>query len=181
MLTQQLTLRVGNTADGTRKKLTRDVIEGLAARDKSDLFVRDTTVMGLGVRVKPGGSKSFIVQYRQGGGRHSKSVRLTIDSLSSIILDEARKVARTILGDVEKGCAPRRERRAKAAVQDRRVDHVIDAYDQDFEHRKVAPRHQTNSISVLRRGLSKYLKRDISNITRQEFVTAIDAIKTPDG
>ncbi len=36
-----------------RKKLTRDVIEGLSARDKSDLFVWDTTVMGLGVRVKP--------------------------------------------------------------------------------------------------------------------------------
>lgn len=162
-----------------RKKLTRELIEGLVAKEKSDLFVWDTTVMGLGVRVKPSGSKSYIVQYRQGGGRHSKSVRLTIDNLSSITLDDARKAARTILGDVAKGGDPRSERRAEAAVQERRVDKVIDAYDKDFKRRKVAPRHRTNSISVLRRGLSKHLKRDVSEISRQEFVAAIDAIKTP--
>ena len=162
-----------------QKKLTREVIEGLKAKGKSDLFVWDTIVMGLGVRVKPSGSKAYVVQYRQGGGRQSKSVRLTIDSLSSISLDDARKAARTILGDVAKGGDPRSERRAEAAAQERRVGKVIDAYDEDFERRKVAPRHRTNSISVLRRGLSKYLKRDISEITRQEFVAAIDAIKTP--
>ena len=35
-----------------RVKLARDVIEGLDARDKSDLFIWDTTIVGLGVRVK---------------------------------------------------------------------------------------------------------------------------------
>ena len=41
-----------HTGDDMRIKLARDVIEGLDARDKSDLFIWDTTIVGLGVRVK---------------------------------------------------------------------------------------------------------------------------------
>jgi len=82
------------------------------------------------------------------------------------------------MGDVAKGGDPRAAKRAEAAVSERRVDNVIAAYDLDFQSRRVSPRHRTNSISVLRRGLEKYLGRDISEITRQEFVAAIDAIKT---
>jgi integrase len=43
---------------------------------------------------------------------------------------------------------------------------------------KASPRHRTNSISVLRGGIEKHIRRDISEITRQEFVSAIEAIKT---
>jgi Arm DNA-binding domain len=78
-----------------QKKLTRGVIEGLKTTGKSDLYVGDTMVMELGVRVKPSGSQAYVVQYRQGGGRQSKSVRLTRDSLSSVSLDDARRAART--------------------------------------------------------------------------------------
>ncbi len=160
-----------------RTKLTREVIEKIRPT-KGDLFVWDTMVMGFGVRIKPTGAKAYVVQYRQGSGRHSKSVRLTIDSVASISLDDARRAARTTMGDVAKGGDPRAAKRAEAAVSERRVESVIDAYDLDFQRRRVSPRHRANSISVLRRGLERYLRRDISEITRQEFVSAIDAIKT---
>ena len=160
-----------------RTKLTREVIDKLQPA-KGDLFVWDTMVMGLGVRIKPSGTKAFVVQYRQGSGRHSKSVRLTVDSVASISLEDARRSARTMLGEVARGGDPRAARRAEAAVVERRVDKVIDAYDQDFQRRRVSPRHRTNSISVLRRGLERHLSRDISDFTRQELVAAIDAIQT---
>ena len=46
--------------------LTRKLIETLEARD-GDYSVRDTEVIGLGVRVRPSSAKSFILTYRRWG------------------------------------------------------------------------------------------------------------------
>jgi len=122
-----------------RAKLTREAITRIRAHPKRDVFVWDTSVMGLGVRVKPTGSKAYVVQYRMGSGRNSKSVRLTIDSFSSISLDDARKAARTIIGSVARGRDPRVERRTNATVQERRLERLIDAYDKDLNVGKLLP------------------------------------------
>jgi integrase len=161
-----------------KAKLTRDLIAKLAPpRSKKDAFVWDTAVIGLGVRAKSTGGKAYVVHYRQGSGRASKSVRITIDSVSSITLDDARKNARAILGRVALGKDVRGERRAKRPDSAPKVEAVIEAYDRDFAERKVSPYHRKNTISVLRRGLKTVLQREIASLSRQELVGLIDGIE----
>jgi len=162
-----------------RTKLTRDLIGSLKPAVANDVFAWDTAVVGLGVRVKPSGTKSYVVQYRMGAGRGSKSVRITIDDVTSVSLEDARKVARSNIGSVAMGGDPRQQRRAETIQVQKKVSKVIDAYDKDFEQRQVVPRHRTNSVSILRRGLEKFQARDVSSLSRQELVEAIETITKP--
>jgi integrase len=159
-----------------RGKLTNDSVHRLSPASK-DYFLWDSIVMGLGVRVKASGAKAFVVQYRRGSGRSSTTVRITIDRVGSISLDDARKAARALLGRVAKGYDPRNERKAAKLAENRKVRAVIGAYDRDFELRRVSPYHRKNTISVLKRGLDKVMHRDLASLTRQELISVINSIQ----
>lgn len=102
-----------------------------------------------------------------------------MDSVSSITLEDARKNARAILGRVALGNDVRAERKAQKKAVVSKVGKVIDAYDLDFETRKVSAYHRKNTISVLRRGLKSVLQSDVGTLTRQELIGIIEAIELP--
>ncbi|MGE3832792.1 MAG: integrase arm-type DNA-binding domain-containing protein, partial [Parvibaculaceae bacterium] len=45
-------------------KLTKRLVDALERDADRDVFVWDSEVRGFGVRVKPSGTKTFIIQYR---------------------------------------------------------------------------------------------------------------------
>ena len=53
-------------------KLTKAAVDRLEAAPDSQIFVWDTEVRGLGVRVSPGGTKTFILQRRTKGGQERR-------------------------------------------------------------------------------------------------------------
>lgn len=83
-------------------RLTRKLIETLEPRE-GDYSVRDTEVIGLGVRVRPSGAKSFIVTYRRGGQLRKLTLGRVEEAYS---LDQARDHARAALRDVREGVDP---------------------------------------------------------------------------
>ena len=94
-----------------RQKLTKRIIDATIPTT-TDRFVWDSDLAGFGLRVRPGGSKTFIAQYRVGGGRSGQSRRFTIGRYGVLTVEEARLEARKVLLAAPQGEDPSRKRKA---------------------------------------------------------------------
>ena len=95
-----------------RQKLTKRIVDA-SVHSARDQFIWDTDLPGFGVRVRPGGSKTFVAQYRAGGGRTGQTRRYTIGRYGVMTVDEARHEARKVLLAVAQGQDPAGTRHAK--------------------------------------------------------------------
>ncbi|AVA22492.1 site-specific integrase [Rhizobium sp. NXC24] len=86
-------------------KLTKRVIDSLDAREK-DYFEWDDELSGFGVRVWPTGKKTYVAQYRVG----KQTKRFKVGSHGALTVEEARKQAKIVLGDVARGEDPQLDR-----------------------------------------------------------------------
>ncbi len=78
---------------------------------KSDYIVFDDVLPGFGIRLRAGGKRTWIVQYRVG----RRQSRMTIGSAAVLDLEQARKEARRALAKVGLGTDPQAEKdRARA-------------------------------------------------------------------
>ena len=94
----------------TTQKLTKSVTEGLSPA-ASDYIVWDAELPGFGVRVKPSGVKSYVVQYRN--RKSGASRRTTVGQHGPLLtFHKAREQARIILADALKGNDPVADNRA---------------------------------------------------------------------
>lgn len=82
--------------------LTKTLVENHPTPAK-DVFIWDSKLTGFGVRIKPSGKKSYLIQYRN---QHGKSRRITIGDSKAIGTDAARQLAKEKLYSVMKGNDP---------------------------------------------------------------------------
>jgi integrase len=83
-------------------KITKRVVDATGPTDR-DIFVWDTELPGFGLRVKPSGTKSYLLQYRNAEGR---SRRLTLGRHGPLTAERAREKALRLLANIAEGADP---------------------------------------------------------------------------
>ena len=87
----------------------------------------DDRLTGFGVRVSPGGTKSFFVQYRTGEGRRTdRNRKLTLGRYPGLSPGAARKQAQALLGRARDGRDPSGERALARELP--RVGEAVEAW-----------------------------------------------------
>jgi hypothetical protein len=88
-------------------KLTKRTIDAVKLNPNQDTYLWDDDVPGFGLRIKPSGVRSFIIQYRNSS---NVSRRVTLGKFGVLTPDQARKVAKQTLADVARGGDPAEKR-----------------------------------------------------------------------
>lgn len=98
----------------TSKRITKRAVDALRCPPNKDrVFLWDEDLAGFGVAAMPSGKKVYVAQYRQ----QRRSRRLKLGEHGRLTPDEARSLAKEVLGAVEGGKDPIAERRARQAVR----------------------------------------------------------------
>lgn len=93
-------------------KLTQNnVTKAKLPAGKSEAFYWDDEMPGFGLRLREGGSRTFVVQYKIG----TKHRRMTLGNAFKVTADDARKQAKQVFGKVVGGHDPASERATRVA------------------------------------------------------------------
>jgi integrase len=106
-----------------------------------DRFLWDEALRGFAVRMKPSGSATYLVQYRN---REGRTRRLALGKVGVLTPDEARGLARQTLAAVAKGADPSTERhKIRNAVT---VAELCELYMKDAETRPIPIKSSTRAM-----------------------------------
>lgn len=147
----------------SRVKLTKRVVDAfLASHAGSDAFCWDSEVRGFGVRIRAGGKRTFVLQYRAGGTR---SRRMTLGVVGSMTVEEARKLAKEAAVAVQRKEDPSSERQSarKAAT----VAELAERYLEQHAKEKKGERSCAEDRRILDRYILPALKtKKVADVTR---------------
>jgi integrase len=166
-------------AESKRNTLTERSVRAIQPKPEGDKWVWDENPRGFGVRVKPSGVKSFLIQYRNTRGR---TRRYTIGQFGRMSVEVARKEAKAKLGEIERGGDPSAER--KAVRHARTIIELCDRYLADAEAGKVMHRGKPKKPSTLaidKGRIERHIKpllgqRAVEDLTRNDVETFMHAV-----
>ncbi len=95
-------------------RINKTLIDQLRPAVGRDLFVWDDKLRGFGLRMKPSGRASYVVQYKT---VHGSTRRMTLGQVGALTPDQARGLASRRLGEVECGRDPSKDRRQSREAQ----------------------------------------------------------------
>lgn len=147
-------------------KLTKNIVDAARPRE-ADYVLWDTLVPGFGLRVRPAGSKVYILKYRVGGGRTGRIRKPAIGPHGSLTVEEARAIARTWRADVTKGGDPSGDR-----IRRREIPTVAELADRHLaDHARV--RNKASTAKEFARLIDLYIKPKLGRL-RVDEVDRVD-------
>jgi len=156
-----------------------------AKRDGGEGRLWDDEPKGLGLRIKPTGTATFFVQFRS--PETFKKVRHTIDQYGKITLDQARRKAKSLLGDVADGTDPNKAKKEakRIALESATLSALCDDYLKDAEAGIVTYRgkpKKASTIAIDRGRIERHLKPTLGDklardITRADVERAMHDIR----
>ena len=154
-------------------RITKRYVDALGAG--ADEFHWDEALPGFGVRVQSSGAKSYVCKYRAGSGRRAPTRRATLGPTSKLTPDEARTLAKKLLGSVAHGQYPQN---VKASAENT-LKSITENYlaREGAGLRTVGERRATFERLVY----PKLGSRQIDEIKRSEINTLLDKIEDENG
>lgn len=164
-------------------KLTKRAVDNLTPSPAGDQMLWCGEVRGFGVRVKPSGAKSFVIQYRTPTGR---SRRLTLGRYGVLTVEQARDMARTELVRTLQGADPATDRKATRRAP--KVGDLCDDYLVAVEQGRVIYRGRTKKPATIltdRSRIERHIKplvghRAVTELTRRHVQDMYAAIARGD-
>lgn len=163
----------------------RNVDKLIATQPVADTVVWDDEVRGFGVRLKPSGTVSYLVQYRNEDGR---SRRLTLGRHGVLAPEQARKDARATLGVVARGGDPAEERqtRRRAMTVGELCDIYLSAVEKGLIRGKRRRPKKASTIATDRGRIERHIKpllgsrkvRDLAQHDVNKFIRDVASGKT---
>lgn len=164
-------------ANADKEKLTVKRIQKFPAPEKGEAFLWDPTMPGFGVRCFPSGRKVYILMYRVvGGGRGATRKRVTIGDVNKLSVDDARKRALQLNGQIAAGADPRAKVRDDKRRSAAMLEPALAAYESHLIKHSIKNRAQC--ISSLKRGLLQHLGNiDLQTIDRRSVVELVEKME----
>ena len=153
------------------QKLTKRTVDALRPRRGQDIFHWCGELRGFGVRVKPSGVRTFLIQYRN---RRGQTRRYSLGQYGRVTVEEARREAKIKLAEVARGEDPSEARRI--ARDARTVADLCDSYMRDAYSGRIMYRGRPKKASTLkvdegriRRHIKPLVgKKQIDELTRRD-------------
>lgn len=159
--------------------MTKLTIRSVASAKPSDrdILVWDDELRGFGLRVKPSGIKSYLIQYRN---QHNESRRLTIGRHGVVSPEEARRKARKLLGQVQDGSDPATERKdARSAPT---VADLAERFMKEHANvKKRASSAQMDAINLRLHVLPSLGRKKVATVTRTDITSLHHAMRDRPG
>lgn len=164
-------------------KLTKRSVDALEKR-ATDYIVWDDELPGFGVRVWESGRKTFVAQYRKAG----RTRRVKIGPHGALAVEEARREARGILGDVARGEDPAEDRatRRKSLTVAQLCDDYVAAAERGLIMGKRQLPKKASTLGVDRGRIERHIKpllgaklvRDLTLADVNRFIRDVTTGKT---
>lgn len=160
-------------------KLTDASVAGLKLpQGKSELLVFDDSLAGFGLRIRGGGKRTWITQYRIGAQQR----RLSLGAVGLIDAAEARRRAKDALARVQLGQDPQVEKAAARAPKAREMTlgDVIDRY-LPYAERKLKASTYSGVVRHLRKHWQPLHAYEIQNLERRHVAAELGRIAASSG
>lgn len=136
-------------------------IKKLTPPDQGADFYWDKSLKGFGIRIQPGGTVAFIAQGRING----KAKRITVGKLTRKTPEIARREARQMLADMDKGIDPKAKQKARDSLS-LTLEDALDEYLAGNSRLKESTRDDYRTR--IKRYLGDWLDRPVVEISRDD-------------
>jgi integrase len=143
---------------------------------KSEAFYWDDEMPGFGLRLREGGARTFIVQYKIG----AKHRRMTLGNAGKVTAEEARKRAKQIFGKVADGKDPANEKTIRKAEASTTLGAAVETFLRWFAGR-VRPRTHEETARYLRQHWKPLHGMAVAHIGRANVAAEASAIAQKSG
>jgi integrase len=143
---------------------------------RNETIVFDDKLPGFGVRVRAGGRRSWIVQYRIG----DKQRRVTLGRVGTLTAEKARKEAKATLGKVHLGRDPQSEKFMERAKADVTLAGIVETY-LAYAKRKLKPKTLYDVERSLTKQWAPLAGAPVHLIERAAIAKQLNVIATDSG
>jgi integrase len=138
-------------------KLTKTAVDKLPAPEGSPTFYRDNELRGFGVKVFPSGVKSFFLEKKI----HGRAKRITIGRFGELTVEQARKEAVKLAGQIATGGDPVADK-AQSIIERTTLRQAFEVY---TERRTLKPQTVLDINRCMNEAYPDWLDRPMVKIT----------------